>query len=492
MYAAIYIPSFPLQAILRLQEEVRAKPFAVIDSENRVVHMTAAARQEHVELGMTPTQAMARCSRIILRSRSNAQEESAQTALIQTAAGFSPFLEATAPGVITINLRGLSEFQEGSSEAAQQSWARRVIERVAQLQMRAQIGIAYDPDVAFLAAAHADAIQFVGDLDAFLVTVPLESAGLPPHILEIVRRWGLRNVGELRALGPDQLAARFGREIVAFLDRLTPARPRPLNWVTPAPEFVESIELEKEIEALEPLLFILRRFLDQLAHRLDSVHLVAGELKLKLALAAGDPHMRALTVPAPTRDVTTLFRMLHTHLENLRTEAPIIAVELRAEPARAEQHQFGLFEASLRDPNQFFETIARLEALLGNDRVGSPCNQPSHKPDDFRIEPPRFHDSAELTASTTPQRVTMGLSLRRFRPPLPAEVTVEDERPTHLQSKGAKGKIVHASGPWRLSGDWWEPNNAWSREEWDIRLQNGQSCRLFRADDGWRLDGLFD
>lgn len=489
MYAAIYIPDLPLQAILRLREELRAKPFAIIDAENRVIHMTAVARQEHVEFGMTPTQAMARCPRILLRARSAAQEDSAQTALIQTAAGFSPFLEATAPGVITINLRGLAEFRDGS---VGKLWPHRLINSIAALQLRAQIGIAHDPDVAFLAAAHAEPIQIVENLEAFLETIPIESSGLPPHILEIVRRWGLRNIGQLRALGPDQLAARFGREIIAFLDRLAPARPRPLNWITPAPEFVETIELEKEIESLEPLLFLLRRFLDQLSHRLNSVHLVAGELKLKLTLAAGDPHTRNLTVPAPTRDVTTLFRMLHTHLENLRAEAPIIAIELRAEPARAEQHQFGLFEASLRDPNQFFETIARLEALLGNDRVGSPRNEPSHKPDDFRIEPPRFHDSSEIAASTNPARVTIGLSLRRFRPPLPAEVTVENDKPAHLHSKTAKGKIVHASGPWRLSGDWWEPASAWSREEWDIRLQNGQAFRLFRDTDQWRLDGLFD
>ena len=76
MYAAIYIPDFPLQAILRLREELRAKPFAILDAENRVIHMTAVARQEHVEFGMTPTQAMARCPRILLRTRSQEVQRS--------------------------------------------------------------------------------------------------------------------------------------------------------------------------------------------------------------------------------------------------------------------------------------------------------------------------------------------------------------------------------------------------------------------------------
>src|ERR1051325_4431627 len=110
MYAAIVIPNFSLQAILRLHEEWRARPFAVLDEENRVLQMTAAAREQYVEAGMTPTQAMARYAKIVLRARSLLQEEAAQKALIQCAAGFSPFLESTAPGICTINLRGLSEF----------------------------------------------------------------------------------------------------------------------------------------------------------------------------------------------------------------------------------------------------------------------------------------------------------------------------------------------------------------------------------------------
>src|SRR5690349_3587967 len=110
MYAAIVIPNFSLQAILRLHEDLRARPFAVLDEENRVLQMTAAAREAYVELGMTPTQAMARYQKIVLRARSPQQEDAAQKALLQCASTFSPFLESTAPGVCTINLRGLSEF----------------------------------------------------------------------------------------------------------------------------------------------------------------------------------------------------------------------------------------------------------------------------------------------------------------------------------------------------------------------------------------------
>src|SRR3954470_21485302 len=144
MYAAVVIPNFSLQAILRLHEDFRPRPFAVLDEENRTLQMTAAAREAYVEPGMTPTQAMARCQKITLRARSILQEEAAQKALIQCASSFSPFLESTGPGVCTINLRGLSEFALSGGQTIlplelsdrAHAWGNRVLTRIGMLQLR--------------------------------------------------------------------------------------------------------------------------------------------------------------------------------------------------------------------------------------------------------------------------------------------------------------------------------------------------------------------
>src|SRR2546423_9225722 len=79
--------------------------------------------------------------------------------------------------------------------------------------------------------------------------------------------------------------------------------------------------------------------------------------------------------------------MLQTHLENFKSEHPIVAVSVEAQPAKPLPQQFGLFEASLRNPNQLYETLARLTALLGSDRIGTPVLEETHRPDAFRIEP---------------------------------------------------------------------------------------------------------
>ena len=92
-------------------------------------------------------------------------------------------------------------------------------------------------------------------------------------------------------------------------------------------------------------------------------------------------------IPEPTNNGEVLFRMLHTHLENFKSDFPILAVALKAEAAKPSSQQFNLFETALRDPARLSETLARLTGLLGPDRVGTPVLEETHRPDAFRMEP---------------------------------------------------------------------------------------------------------
>src|SRR6266566_1583594 len=98
------------------------------------------------------------------------------------------------------------------------------------------------------------------------------------QILAILHKWGIHTLGQLAALDKEQLGARLGSEAIGMWERANGQSDRPLKLVRPSESFEESFEFENEIETAEPLLFMLRRFLEQLSVRLSAIYLVAKEL----------------------------------------------------------------------------------------------------------------------------------------------------------------------------------------------------------------------
>jgi len=491
MFAVLYIPNFHLQAALRLEPELRTRPVALIDDrlpKATIFQLTKSAAESGVTHGLTSTQAMARCRNIIIRSRSIAQEEAATETLLQCAYCFSPNIESTGAGICTIDLHGLTQTFDAF-------WADKIFAALGQLGFQAQLGLAETPSIALQAAKHSAPFLSVEDPDDFISELPIESLSPPIEILEVLQKWGIHTVGAFLALGKDKLAERLGTEAVELFDSVSIHENRPLNLYIPSAIFEESVEFENPIETLEPLLFMLKRFVEQLARRLEVIYLVAGELHLRIGLQAGQAYEHTFRVPAPTCDVETLFRMLQTHLENVRTEAPIISLTLAAKPCRAGNHQFGLFEVALRDPNQFHETLARLTGLLGADRAGTPRLEQSHRPDAFKMESPDFESEQrgkELLKSeiSNLKFKILGPALRRFRPPIQATVEMRNNKPVLMHSPQFTGPIKEARGPWRISGNWWE--NDWARDEWDIETNNGDILRLAQQNEEWSIEGVLD
>src|SRR5437899_10465567 len=97
------------------------------------------------------------------------------------------------------------------------------------------------------------------------------------EILAILRKWGIHTLGQLAALDKEELRVRLGPEAVRLWERANGTATRLLKFVLPPETFEESFEFEYEIETAEPLLFMLRRFLEQLALRLNAIYLVGKE-----------------------------------------------------------------------------------------------------------------------------------------------------------------------------------------------------------------------
>jgi protein ImuB len=172
MFTTIYLPNFYLQAAMRHHPKLRAQPVGLIDLSHKkvaIIELNDAAEQAGVTKGMTPSQALARCLQVAIRTRERAQEKLMYEILLQHAFMLSPFVEATAPGICTI------QFTDNRQLIAKVS---RVLAKLEKCEIRAHIGIASLPDTSLLAAHLARPILQIDEPRKFLAPLPIETLAI--------------------------------------------------------------------------------------------------------------------------------------------------------------------------------------------------------------------------------------------------------------------------------------------------------------------------
>jgi protein ImuB len=172
MFATIYLPNFYLQAATRHQPELCEKPVALIEEQERkpvIIQLNEAAEKAGIRKGMTPSQALARSFRVVIKVRAPTQEKSMQEILLHHAFSLSPFVEDTAPGVCSVQFTDCRNLNEKMC---------RVIEQLGECEIRAQAAIAPTPDASFLAAHLARPMLQVEDAKEFLAPLPIQTLAI--------------------------------------------------------------------------------------------------------------------------------------------------------------------------------------------------------------------------------------------------------------------------------------------------------------------------
>ena len=168
MFATIYLPDFYLQAALRHQPELRGKAVALIDDEEKkavIIQLNAIAEETGVRTGMTPSQGLARNLQLVIKVRAQAQEKLLQESLLHFAGTLAPYVEATGPGISTVQFTDTKHLATKVTE---------VVAQLAESEIVAQAGIAPTPDASFLAAHLAKPVLQVEDSTEFLAALPIE------------------------------------------------------------------------------------------------------------------------------------------------------------------------------------------------------------------------------------------------------------------------------------------------------------------------------
>jgi hypothetical protein len=152
--AVLLLPEFRLQAARRFRDPDAAAPVAVVAADGKICACSAAAAAGGVRAGMPGVQGLARCPALQLWPRAGAAEQAVQQALLELADSLSPEIEATGEACCTLDLR-----RSGTSDW--NAWCAAVLARFTALELHGKVGIAPNPDLAFLAARRADSFLVV-------------------------------------------------------------------------------------------------------------------------------------------------------------------------------------------------------------------------------------------------------------------------------------------------------------------------------------------
>jgi protein ImuB len=431
--------------------------------------------------------------------------------VLAIARDFSPRVTRASDCEVLLDVSGL-----GRLIGAPREIARQLARAIEEAKVTASVALASTQTMARLLAMSAPpgrpgVLEDLAGLPVRLLQ-PLET--WPPAMnhrdrdrpYEIFAAWGIATLGDLAALPPGELSSRLGRRGVALHRLARGLDPSPFVPDAATPRYIGRLELEWPIDALEPLSFVFARLLDPLAVALERADRGAAAVHLDLRLTDRSTHTRLLQLPAAMRDPRVLRTLLLLDLESAPPSAAVDVVTIELDPAPARITQFSLLQRALPSPETLSTLTARLSALVGDARVGSPALLDSHAPDAFEMR--RY--AAEGAKGADGVRGAHGAGaqsadgagargaavLRRCRGSLALCVSLANGRPVHVAGsrRGIPyGEIVQAAGPWRTSGGWWT-DAAWNRSEWDVALRSGAVCRIVqdRITGRWVLDGVYD
>ncbi len=447
---------------------------------------------------MSKVQAQTVCD-ALFRPRDLAEERGAFTAACKIVEGFTPRLEAIASpansyrGAQHLSLLMLLESSgmETLFETTE-NYARKLHEELAGDGFPAGVGTARNAEAALMLArsTHRIVIADDGNVRAKLGPLPVTLLPCDSRMLAILSRWGIRTLGQLAALPDTALVSRLGQQGRRMQSL---ARGEADHLLIPEEEaftLAVTTALDSPVEVLDSLLFVLSPMLETILTQAMERAYAIRSLQLTLLLERGEPHAIGIRPAMPSQNREAFLKLLNLELQAKPPPAGVLTVTLEAEPSHPQTAQRGLFQAQFPEPDKLDLLLARLRSIAGEENVGSPTLENSHREDAFTVSPfnPQLAHTTE--EASQPSRVAM----RVFRPPQAVRVTCSDNQPRMLFWQGTRISVQACAGPWHSSGSWWD-SNSWEDDLWDIvTTQPRQALRLRQdlASKVWFVVGLYD
>ena len=279
----VWCPDWPVVAAALQHEHSLDAPLAVVE-RGEVFACSAAARLEGVKRGMRKRDAAARCPELLVVDRLPETEarvfEGVLSAVEEVSAGVAP----VKPGLCALGVP--SRFYGGEAAAAAAVAEHLVAAGVWDCRVGIADGIFAAEQAARQAATQDCTVVPAGGSADFLARLPvgaLEDAAL----VSLLRRLGLRTLGDFAALPSRDVLTRFGSS-GAWLHRLARGRDHRAAVSRQAPlELEQRVAFEPPLETIEPITFSSRQTAERAVTELARHGLVCTEVRVVVSTEGG-------------------------------------------------------------------------------------------------------------------------------------------------------------------------------------------------------------
>lgn len=348
------------------------------------------------------------------------------------------------------------------------------------------------------------------DIAAALADLPIAALRLDDDVLLVLKRLGLKRLGDLCGVAREPLARRFrnrgspAANPLIRLDQLLGRVPEPLLPLLPPEVPLVQRRLMEPIRHRELLDRVIADLAADMVRRLEAEALGARRLELGLWKVDGEVVVRALELAGASRDAAHLAGLFGRKLDDVDAGFGIELVRLRcswAEPLPLTQRDF---EAAAEAHGTCLAAfIDRVSTRLGAEAVRRPVAYASHIPEraqrwlpPLTPEPgsPKFSGQGELAFHARP------LKLLDRAEPIAVLYATPDGLPRRFRWRGALHEVARAEGPERIAPEWWRERSTMRlRDYYRIEDSEGRRYWIYRAGiagDGrggapeWFLQGL--
>lgn len=500
----------PFHAIENQESQIE-RPLVLVDtiaSRRIVAVVSAEARQFGIREGLTLAEARALCPSLVHAPHEPENDWKALTKLARWMRRFSPIVAlpdcreaARQAGFhVFLDVTGCERLFGGLHSLLEQ-----VDEAFRSLRISARLAIAPTPGAAFALAFSGRHGVIVGTDQVREAISPLRPIALRicEHIAQSLHHLGLETIGQVLSLPRQALPARFGPELLQRIDQALGLLPEPLEPVPHHAPICAGMDFDGVVDSLETIWLVFKQLIARVIIELARRECGARKVELRLHRSDGRPIVKEIHLARPTRNAASLFNLMRCATESgiecrmsgsgkltfaqpaLDSHIPagFTSIRLRVPVfERLAHEQLPLMEQELHDAQAELDCLVeRLVLRLGREAVLQARLIESHIPE----------HACTVVPFAAPARNPQSATGHSSRPlsllPAPREIGVmvspsddRDGRPISFTLDGRPHRVVFATGPERIAGQWWIGHHK-TRDYFTVETESGRRLWIFRV-----------